>query len=116
MEFSRNQIERAVALKKAGLPWRPRQGQYIYDLYQKIEPGSPFQNGIYFLHDFDCFVDYFGSVEKLAEACVWIPTFEESRELVVTRLSAESFREAIARSAELDFLYDQLITELQNSQ
>ena len=116
MEFSKNQIEQAVALKKAGLLWQPKQGQYIYDLDRKIKPGSPFQDGIYFLHDFDCFVDYFGSVEKLAEACVWIPTFEEARKLIGTRLSAESFRDAFARSGELELLYDQLITELQNSQ
>lgn len=116
MEFSRNQIELVVALKKAGLPWQPKQGQYIYDLHQKIKPGSPFQDGVYFMHDFDCFVDYFGSVEKLAEACVWIPTFEEARAMVETQLSVENFKAALMESAELDFLYRHLITELQNSQ
>ena len=65
---------------------------------------------------FDCFVDYFGSVEKLAEACVWIPTFEEARAMVETQLSVENFKAALMESAELDFLYRQLITELQNSQ
>lgn len=116
MEFSRRQIELAAALKEAGLPWRPRQGQYIYDLKRSIEPGSPFQSGIYFMHDFECFVNYFGSVQALAESCVWVPTFEEARTLLGPRLSRPLFWKALQNATELDFLYVELLTDLKTRQ
>ena len=61
MKFTRQQIERAIDLKKGGIPWNPGVGQYALDWHGLIKPASPFQSGIYFFLDYPCFVEYFGS-------------------------------------------------------
>ena len=84
MWFTKRQIDLAVQLKALGLPWSPGVGQYAYDVEHVIQPTSPFQPHVYYFLDFPCFVEYFGSYERLAAAMVWLPTCED-----VTRSGVE---------------------------
>ena len=116
MEFSDQQIKLATELKAAGLPWQPQQGQYIFDIHERIKPGSPFQKGVYYLLDFDCFVDYFGSPTNLAANTAWLPTFEEARSLRKAKIDHLQWVQPLRRGNELAFLYGLLLTELKNVQ
>ena len=79
MFFSRAEIDLARQLDQLGLPWMPGVGLYIWDGQRRIRPSSPFQPGVYFLWEVDCFVEYFGSAEALRESVVWLPTWEQCR-------------------------------------
>ena len=79
MWFSRQEIAFAFKLRDAGLDWSPYPGSYIWDANKKIRPTSPFQRGVYFLLDVDCFIAFFGGVENLKRAVVWLPTWEQCR-------------------------------------
>ena len=114
MMFSDDQIQLAIQLEAAGLSWRPRRGQFAFDPDGRIRCGSPFQAGVYYFLDFECFEDYFGSLERLAEALVWLPTFEKSRELLATALKPESLLAHVQQGSELVYLYRTLLTVLSN--
>ncbi len=116
MEFSDQQIKLATELKAAGLPWQPQQGQYIFDMNERIKPGSPFQKGVYYLLDFDCFVDYFGSPTNLAANTAWLPTFEEARSLLKVKITHQQWSQPLRQGTELEYLYGLLLTELKNVQ
>lgn len=81
MKFTRQQIERAIDLKKGGIPWNPGVGQYALDWHGIIKPASPFQSGVYFFLDYPCFIEYFGSEASLENNMVWLPTLEQSIKL-----------------------------------
>ena len=81
MKFTRQQIDRAIDLKKGGIPWKPCVGQYALDWHGIIKPASPFQIGVYFFLDYPCFVEYFGSEASLEDNMVWLPTLEQSIKL-----------------------------------
>lgn len=116
MEFSDQQIKLAMELKSAGLPWQPRQGQYIFDMHARIKPGSPFQKGVYYLLDFACFVDYFGSPTNLAANTAWLPTFEEANWLLKVKIDHQQWSQPLRQGTELEYLYGRLLTELKNVQ
>lgn len=116
MEFSEQQIKRAIELKTVGLLWQPQKGQYIFDIHERIGPGSPFQKGVYYLLDIDCFVDYFGSPANLSAFTAWLPTFEEVRSLLKTKVDHQQLSVPLQRGTELEYLYSLLLTELKNVQ
>ena len=115
MRFTQQQIDLACTLKDQGLPWRPGPGQYAYDREQRIGPGSPFQDRVYFFLDFPCFVDYFGSIAKLREAMVWLPTWEQAS-LLLRQEGLEHFSfvsgETFSDRVELDGCYRALLKTL----
>ena len=115
MLFTNRQIRLATRLKKAGLVWQPGRGQYAFDIGGRIRPGSPFQKGVYYFLDFPCFVEYFGSVEQLAESMAWLPTFEEALEWKSSQMHRDSLAMHLKNDTELDFLYQRLLTELNRS-
>lgn len=78
MKFTRQQIEWAIELKKLDIPWKPGVGHYAYDVHGVIDPGSPFQDAVYFFLNYPCFVDYFGSERNLVEKMAWLPTLEQA--------------------------------------
>ena len=82
MWFSRQEIAVAIRLRDMGLNWHPRPGMYVWDENNRITPGSPFQRGMYFLLETDCFVEYFGGIEELKSSLVWLPTWEQCRMLL----------------------------------
>ena len=78
--FSPAEIDLATRLDRLGLPWTPRVGLYVWDAQCRIRPSSPFQPGVYFFWEVDCFVDYFGSTEALCRSVIWLPTWEQCRQ------------------------------------
>lgn len=112
MLFTEQQLKLACQLKDSNLIWEPRTGQYVYDSQKYLRQGSPFQPHVYYLHDLSCFVDHVGSFDELSKWLVWLPTFEESRELL--KLSPDVTRkieEAVLNSEELNLLYKMLISQ-----
>lgn len=113
MIFTRQQIERAIDLKKKGIPWNPGVGQYALDWHGIIKPASPFQSGVYFFLDYPCFVEYFGSEASLEKNMVWLPTLEQSiklaEELELEPASIrETLTEGIDQGDELSTMYELL--------
>ncbi len=112
MIFTDNQIQLAIKLKSAGLPWQPKRGQFAFDVNGAIRPTSPFQKGVYYFLDFPCFVDYFGSVERLAQSMIWLPTFEEARLLLTSQMDWSCLGAHLERGTELEYLYLLILTDL----
>ena len=82
MRFTEEQIRIASRIKKLELPWTPQVGQYVYDANQICPKGSPFQERVYFLLDFDCFMQHVGGIERFRSNMVWLPTWHEAREIL----------------------------------
>ena len=110
MRFTEDQITIAKRLKQLGIPWQPQVGHYVYDANRICPKSSPFQQGVYFLLNFDCFMQHVGGVERFRDNMVWLPTWHESRGILrklgvpdteVAHLSAE----AILQGEELTCLY-----------
>ena len=73
MRYSAEQISLASELKCLGLPWEPQVGQYVFDKNKICPQSSPFQPGVYFLLDLDCFMQCVGGVERFVDNMVWLP-------------------------------------------
>ena len=116
MRFTEDQIHIAKRLKKLGIPWQPQVGHYVYDANRICPKSSPFQQGVYFLLNFDCFMQHVGGVARFRDNMVWLPTWHEAREILrqmgvpdaeVARLSTE----AILQDDELTCLYRLILEE-----
>lgn len=112
MHFTGLQIELAIKLKNLGLEWTPSAGHYIYDVSGALRPSSPFQNGVYFLLDLDCFLRAVGDLGEFKRLMVWLPTWEHAREILRylkvsdAEIVAELGRKrAISNRSELSCLY-----------
>lgn len=110
MRFTKEQIRLASNLKKIGLGWKPQVGHYAFDCQQKIKPGSPFQDGVYFFLNFPCFVDYFGGIDNLHDSMVWLPTWEQATTLIHAHGGAlgelaDGVVGHLEEGVELDFAY-----------
>jgi len=64
----------ASELKRAGLPWKPHVGCFLWDRDALIEASSPFPNRIYFILNLEHFLGRFETSEKIAEKLGWLPT------------------------------------------
>ena len=112
MRFSNEQIALACQLKDAGLAWTPGVGQYAYDREERIHPGSPFQDRVYFFLEFPCFIDYFGGLQALHDSMVWLPTFEQATQLIRDKqgdVTAACGSETLSADNELDSAYRVLL-------
>ena len=79
MPFDERIWQRAMAMKKCGLAWRPQVGCFVWDPDEFIKPTSPFPDRIYFILSLARFIEIFGSIEKIAENLVWLPTWHQAR-------------------------------------
>jgi hypothetical protein len=117
MRFTTALIDRAKALRTLGLAWDPKPGHYVWDENALIEKPSPFQEGVYFILDLKHFLRRAGTLETLKDSLVWLPTWHDARDILLTlgvsdadvasRLVSEK---AIESREELTVLYD-LIAE-----
>lgn len=82
MQFSSEEIEMARELRRLGLKWGPSVGHYVYDENRCCSKGSPFQNRVYFILNYDYFMNYIGGVERFKEVMLWLPTWHDARELL----------------------------------
>ena len=79
MRFTEAEIDKAMHLRAAGLPWGPEPGQYVFDINGMVRAGSPFQAGIHLIHSANSFEALAGGQEGLFENFVWLPTWEDCR-------------------------------------
>ena len=71
MKFGSRQIELAIDLKAMGLPWKPTVGDRVYDATGAVKPTSPFQDRVYFLLNYDCFMERVGGFERFETILTW---------------------------------------------
>jgi hypothetical protein len=119
VKFTQRLIDIAIELKKLELPWEPAVGNYVYDVNNVVKPSSPFQEGVYFLLNYDCFTSRLGGVERFRDVLVWLPTWDDARQLLRSLGcdDAEQSRElaqsgAIDNGSELLKLYEMLLERL----
>lgn len=82
MEFTAWQIECAIEMKDLGLPWTPAVGHYVYDRTGTLQRSSPFQDRVYFLLNYDCFMQIVGGLERFQEQMVWLPDWSQARSIL----------------------------------
>ncbi len=82
-KFTDDEIKKATELKRLGLSWLPRPGHYVWDEEGLIEKSSPFQPRVYFILDLKHFLRRAGSIERLGELLVWLPTWEDIRSILL---------------------------------
>ena len=123
MRFTDEQIGKAKRLKQLGLPWHPKAGHYVLDVTGFCPQPSPFQEGVYFILNYDFFMKKVGDVDRFKEIMVWLPTWHDVRQLlwqfnvddqhVLKTLTAS---DALERGEELVTLLDLLIDVLRQRQ
>ncbi|MEM8913248.1 MAG: hypothetical protein AAGC97_15890 [Planctomycetota bacterium] len=82
MTFSQAEIDLAHDLKFRGLTWIPSVGHYVWDRDHLIQHDSPFQGRVYFILELKHFLRRSDSLEHLTESMVWLPTWEQAREIL----------------------------------
>ncbi len=82
MKFTQTEIELARRLKQLGLGWTPSVGHFVWDESGLIECSSPFHDHVYFILDLKHFLRRAGTIERLQQDLCWLPTWEQSRELL----------------------------------
>ena len=79
MRFTESEIDCAMRLRAAGLPWGPEPGQYVFDINGMMRAGSPFQAGVFLINSANTFESTAGGQEAMFENFVWLPTWEDCR-------------------------------------
>jgi hypothetical protein len=79
--FDHRLLQRALDMKKSGLPWTPETGCFVWDPQAVIEAPSPFPNRVYFILNMRRFLDIFGNIEAMQDKLVWLPTWSQATQL-----------------------------------
>ena len=79
MVFSDVEILLAKRLRELGLTWVPTVGHYVFDETGFCRKPSPFQDRVYFVLNYDYFVQAVGGVDRFKEIMIWLPTWEDLR-------------------------------------
>lgn len=82
--FRSEEIEQAHVMKALGINWQPQVGHYVYDTARVVQKPSPFQDGVYFILNYDFFMGLIGGIDKFKEVMTWLPTWEDSRSILVS--------------------------------
>lgn len=72
----------ALEIKKAGLPWEPEVGCFVWDHEGFISHPSPFPKSIYFILSMKRFLTLFGNAEQMKRHLVWLPTWYQARQIL----------------------------------
>ncbi|OUT60885.1 MAG: hypothetical protein CBB71_06360 [Rhodopirellula sp. TMED11] len=122
MRFSDLEIEAARRLRRGGLSWVPRAGNYVYDETGLCKQASPFQDKLYYILNDPYFTRAVGGVVRFKEIMLWLPTWDDLRgglrglgvyDADVARLLRE--RKAIKSGQERLALYELLESRLFNA-
>jgi len=120
LPFDARHRETALRLKEAGLAWTPHVGCFVWDPEGLMPADSPFPDRIYFILNLGRFVRLLGSVDRVREGLVWLPTWHQAR-LVAEALGVgeEALRsiwaggETPGPGEELLMLYGRILAALQ---
>lgn len=77
--FEKRHCLLAQSLKAAGLPWKPHVGCFVWDRSGVIPVPSPFPEQVYFILNLGHFLKLIGTLEKMADELVWLPTWHQTR-------------------------------------
>lgn len=123
MRFTTEEIEMARQLRRLGLPWEPQPGNYVYDETGFCRKGSPFQDRVYFILNYDYFMDQVGGVDQFKQIMLWLPTWEDARHVLrslgVSDAEVDAALQrnrAIERQHELLSLYETIAERLTSDQ
>jgi hypothetical protein len=121
MRFANKEIEMARQLRQLGLRWQPRPGHYVYDEAAFCRKGSPFQDRVYFILNYDYFMNQVGGVERFKEIMLWLPNWHDARQILRSlgvsdnEVAAGLQRQnAIEEQTELLALYEMIANRLQS--
>ena len=78
MRFTAEEIEMARHLRQLGLTWEPRVGHYVYDETGFCQKGSPFQDRVYFILNYDYFINQVGGVDRFKQIRAHCPLLTTS--------------------------------------
>ena len=120
MRFTEEQISIAKRLKELEMPWTPQVGHYVYDANQICPKSSPFRERVYFLLNFDCFMQHVGGLERFRNNMVWLPTWHDAREIlrdlgIPDSEVAQHSAKAMCNGEELTCLYNLILKALPGS-
>lgn len=121
MRFTESEIDKAMRLRAAGLPWGPEPGQYVFDINGMVRAGSPFQAGIFLINSANTFEAMAGGQDELFENFAWLPTWEDCRAWlrekgVSNGRVAEAWKQAIAEGlTDREALYALMLEVLEGS-
>lgn len=76
--FDQRVLDAALRMKRLGLAWRPHIGCFVWDHDQRIVAPSPFPLNVYFMLSLRHFLTLLGSLDKIREALVWVPTWHQA--------------------------------------
>ncbi|HQL90901.1 MAG TPA: hypothetical protein PLQ15_09890 [Syntrophales bacterium] len=79
LPFGERHRQTALRLKEAGLAWTPHVGCFVWDPEGLIPAASPFPDRVYFILNLGHFVRLLGTVERVRERLVWLPTWHQTR-------------------------------------
>ena len=79
LPFDERHRETAWRLKQAGLAWKPHVGCFVWDREGSIPVDSPFPDRVYFILNLGHFLRLLGTVERVKERLVWLPTWHQAR-------------------------------------
>jgi len=85
MFFSKDEIDTAILLHRAGLPWQPQAGHFVFDWNDRVRRSSPFQDRVFFVLNHDHFMRLLGGVERFRSQMVWLPLWEDMRQMLRQR-------------------------------
>lgn len=103
MKFTEQQITLARRFKRLGLAWEPAVGNYVYDAGGAVTPTSPFQEHVYFLLNYDCFMERVGGLERFKAIMMWLPTWSDAREILANLgVTNDEVRDELVRSEALE--------------
>jgi hypothetical protein len=121
LPFDKVTCHMAAELKTLGLSWKPHVGCFVWDSEAFIKVESPFPGNIYFILSLPRFIDIFGSIEKMVDKLVWLPTWHQARLLcrqlgVTDQEVADQWRSeaAISPGGDLQYLYRLIGSALKN--
>lgn len=82
VHFSRIEIDLARKMRSAGLSWQPSPGQFVLDEQRIVDRESPFQDGVFFILNFDYFMKIAGGEERFVKIMTWLPVWEDCRRIL----------------------------------
>jgi hypothetical protein len=97
MMFCSEEIKLAGAMKARGLRWEPRVGNYVYDMTRIVKKPSPFQDGVFFVLNYSYFMELVGGQDQFKQMMVWLPTWEDCREIVRSFDVSDEFLDGLIR-------------------
>jgi hypothetical protein len=76
--FQKDLLEKALELKRKGLSWEPHVGCFVWDHQHSMGVPSPFPENVYFILNVGRFLEILGTVAKIKETLVWVPTWTQA--------------------------------------